>query len=105
MANKKPSSLTVDSGGGVILHLSPIDDRDELRRKVESGWKVSDPKDLLDGDPNKDWFMGKISKYWSDDAIANGEHKPKKKKRARDKKGQMIGDDPSTPDIDEAYET
>jgi hypothetical protein len=101
---KKPSSLTVDSGGGVILHLSPIEDRDELKQKVQSGWKVSDPDGLLDNDPNKEWFLGNISKFWSDEEIAEGAHKPKKKKRARNDKGQLVGDDPSTPDVNEAYE-
>ena len=101
---KKPSSLILDSGGGVILHLDPVDDRDELKAKVQSGWKVSDPKGLLNDDPNKDWFMGIISKFWSVDEIKAGDHIPKKKKRARNSKGQVMADDPSTPDVNEAYE-
>jgi len=101
---KKPSSLIVDSGGGVILHLSPITDRDELKSKVESGWKISDPDGILKDDPNKDWFMGLVSKFWTDEELKAGDNKPKKKKRARNAKGQLVGDDKSTPDVNEAFE-
>jgi len=96
-----PSSLTVDSGGGVVLHLDPMKDRDELKAKVASGWTLSDPDGLLDNDPNKDWFFRKVSKFWSDEAIEAGDHKPK---RARNAKGHLMADDPSTPDVNEAFE-
>ena len=38
--------------------------------------------------------------------IANSgeDYEPKKKKRARDSKGRLKADDPSTPDINEAWE-
>jgi len=100
-AKAKTSSLTVDSGGGAILHLDPVSDRDELKSKVVSGWTVSDPDGLLDDDPNKDFFMGIVSKCWSDDQIKAGDHNPK---RARNAKGHLMADDPSTPDVNEAFE-
>ena len=102
---KKPSkSLILEHGGGAILHLDPVKDLDKLKDCVTArDWKLSDPDGLLDNDPNKDWFFGKISKFWSPEEIKAGDHKPKKRKRARNKKGQLVGDDPSTPDVNEAY--
>ncbi|MAE83544.1 MAG: hypothetical protein CMB80_12450 [Flammeovirgaceae bacterium] len=98
----KPSSLILDSGGGVTLHLDPSKDRDELKQKVQDGWTVSDPDGLLDSDPNQLWFIGVVSKFWSDSEIKAGDHKPKKKIRARTDKGHFIPDDPATPE-NEAY--
>ncbi len=70
------------------------------------GWKVASTGELYDGETHelagKTW-TGKTRTSesrrleWTND-------EPKKKKRARDSKGRLKADDPSTPDINEAWE-
>ena len=73
------------------------------------GWKVSSTGELYDGETHElagSTYSGKTrtadsrALEWTNETPK----KPAKKKRARDDKGRLKADDPSTPDVNEAWE-
>lgn len=70
------------------------------------GWKVASTGELYDGETHelagKTW-TGKTRTSESR-RLEWANEEPKKKKRARDSKGRLKADDPSTPDVNEAWE-
>jgi len=69
-------------------------------------WKKANLSEFYDGDTHElagTTYTGKTRTSESQRLEWTNEE-PKKKKRARDDKGRLKADDPSTPDINEAYE-
>ena len=75
------------------------------------GWIIANTNEVYDGETHElagRTFTGKTRTSesrrleWVELTIKS--KAPAKKKRARDAKGRLKGDDPSTPDINEAYE-
>ena len=75
------------------------------------GWIIANTGEVYDGETHKlagTTFSGKTrtseSKRLEWVELVVKPKAPAKKKRARDDKGRLKADDPSTPDINEAYE-
>jgi hypothetical protein len=75
------------------------------------GWKIANTGELYDGETHElagTIYTGKTRTSESRRLEWTNEEPKKKaapkKKRARDAKGRLKADDPSTPDINEAYE-
>jgi len=75
------------------------------------GWKIANTDELYDGETHElagKTYTGKTRTSESRRLEwTNEEPKkkaPVKKKRARDEKGRLKADDPSTPDVNEAWE-
>ena len=73
------------------------------------GWKVSSTGELWDGGTHQlggETWTGATRTSDSKRLEWTNEvpKKPAKKKRARDDKGRLKADDPSTPDVNEAWE-
>jgi hypothetical protein len=86
-----------------------------LRNAV--GVSRSDGAETMTYEVNKEYnsseaWQEKVFKYFVDNGFANEiggnapvpETKTATPKRARNKKGQLVGDDPSTPNVNEAWE-
>ena len=85
--------------------------------KNSIGVSRADGAETMTYEANKEYnsseaWQEKIFKYFVDNGLANEiggnapvpETKAEKPKRARNEKGQLVGDDPSTPDVNEAWE-
>jgi|TARA_B100000035_G_scaffold309643_1_gene316140 hypothetical protein len=73
------------------------------------GWKISNTGELWDGGTHQlggETWTGSTRTSESKRLEWTNEvpKKPAKKKRARDNKGRLKADDPSTPDVNEAWE-
>ena len=75
------------------------------------GWIIANTNEVYDGETHElagRTFTGKTRTSesrrleWVELTVKS--KAPAKKKRARDNKGRLKGDDPSTPDVNEAYE-
>lgn len=75
------------------------------------GWIIANTGEVYDGETHQlagTTYTGKTRTLdsrrleWVELTVKSKE--PAKKKRARDAKGRLKADDPSTPDINEAYE-
>jgi len=75
------------------------------------GWIIANTNEVYDGETHElagKTFTGKTRTSesrrleWVELTVKS--KAPAKKKRARDNKGRLKGDDPSTPDVNEAYE-
>jgi len=75
------------------------------------GWIIANTNEAYDGETHElagRTFTGKTRTSesrrleWVDLVVKS--KAPAKKKRARDNKGRLKADDPSTPDVNEAYE-
>ena len=86
-----------------------------LRNSV--GVSRSDGAETMTYEVNKEYssseaWQEKVFKYFVDNGLAMEiqgnapvpETKTEKPKRARNEKGQLVGDDPSTPNVNEAWE-
>ena len=74
---------------------------DELK---EQGYDVTEDNQVVNAYGNIVAGVGAYDSWFiKDDAVQAIMDAPKKRVRARDDKGRLVGDDPSTPDINEAW--
>ena len=75
--------------------------KDELK---EQGYDVTVDNQVVNAYGNIIAGVGAYDSWFiKDDAVQAIMDAPKKRVRARDDKGRLVGDDPSTPDINEAW--